>query len=434
MRSRSRILSLLLTPTVTEEAQAHLLAASPDTLVSLALDTRQPWWRRRPCTLALRGRVSAKQAPALLERARDPQDVTEVRVAILDVLADDAPGGDELLEWLRGEEGREQPHSFADAMLAARARRGDLSAATALSWLAADEWQSPREIGERGLDTLIDIHGLTRVLDELGAPSLASLALAGACPADRLLGVRLLHRSGGDVSAALADVDVVVAHRAHLLLAESERRNDAVLHALIAAGHKVVAGGLGTSTPSGAAGACLWALSVLHRRGVDIAPTWRSLGAPRVPLGDVPNDVRLAILREYAPGQRQTDPRWTLEALCVELPPAPDAVAQLQRALAALKGCGLHPEAPVEAGDFHQQGAGTYHRIAVDGGYVQVSTLGPFVTIDTEASAAEAALVDAGFRCVDAALGRLTVAGLHVYSFGAREPLTVEELLFYWQD
>ena len=432
--ARARIVSLLPTPTVTPEAQARLEAAPPDALASLVLDAREPWWRRRPCALALRGRVPASQAPALLERAQDARDVTEVRTAILDVLADGAPGGDELLAWLRREEGCEQAHGFADAILAARARLGDLSAAPALSRLAADAWQSHRAIGAGGIDALIDAHGVGPVLDALGAASLTALALASVRKEDRLLGVRLLHRSGDDASAALADVDVVVAHQAYELLAGSRRPDDAVLHALVTAGQDAVAKGIGTSTPSGAAGACLWALGVLHRRGVDIAPTWRALGAPRVPLDGVPDDVRLAIVRQCAPGQRQTDPRWILEAACVEQPPEPDAVEALQRAIDALTVYELHPEEPLEAGEIYQQGSGTYHQIAVDGGNVQISTLGPFASIDTDAPDAEAALASAGFRSVDAALGRIIVAGLHVYHFGAREPLTVGELLFYWQD
>ena len=173
---------------------------------------------------------------------------------------------------------------------------------------------------------------------------------------------------------------------------------------------------------------------MLHRRGIDIAPIWRALGAPRVPLDGVPDDVRLAIVRQYAPGQRQTDPRWILEAACVALPPEPNPLEQLQRAVDALTVCGLHPEEPVEAGDVYQQGSGTYHQIAVDGGNVQISTLGPFASIDTEAPGADAALASAGFRSVEATLGPIIVAGLHVYHFGAREPLTVGELLFYWQD
>ena len=432
--ARARIVSLLPTPTVTPEAQARLAAAPPDALVALALDASEPWWRRRPCALALRGRVPASQATALLGRAQGANDVTEVRTAILDVLADGAPGRNDLLAWLRSEEGREQPYRFENAMLAARAQCGDLSAASALSQLAADDWSFRREVGERGIDTLIDVHGLTRVLGDLGADGLTELALAAVRPEDRLLGVRLLHRSGGDVSAALADVDVVVAHQAYELLAGSRRPEDAVLHALVAAGHDAASSSTGTSTPSGAAGACLWALGVLNRRGVDIAPTWRALGAPRVPLDGVPDDVRLAILREYAPGQRQTDPRWILEAACVALPPEPDTVVQLQRAIDALANCGLHPEAPVKAGEIYQQGSGTYDQIAVDGGSLQISTLGPFVSIDTEAPGAEAALASAGFRSVEAPLGRITVAGLHVYHFGARDPLPVGELLFYWQD
>lgn len=88
----------------------------------------------------------------------------------------------------------------------------------------------------------------------------------------------------------------------------------------------------------------------------------------------------------------------------------------------------------MDAGDVYRQGSGTYHPITIDGGNVQISTLGPFASIDTEASDAEAALAGAGFSSVDAALGQIIFAGLHVYHSGARDPLTVGELLFYWQD
>ncbi|MFC5232080.1 hypothetical protein [Pseudonocardia zijingensis] len=43
-------------------------------------------------------------------------------------------------------------------------------------------------------------------------------------------------------------------------------------------------------------------------------------------------------------------------------------------------------------------------------------------------------LAAAGFRVIDGELADTVVTGLHVYWFGAREQLTVHELLFYWQD
>lgn len=431
--ARAHIISLLPTATVTDAAHARLLAAPAEALASIALDGSLPWWRRRPCALALRGRVPTESGPALFERLRDRGEVEEIRIAILEVLADGPACDEELLRWLRSEEGGENSPRLAGLMLAARARCGDLRAVPALSRIAADAWLSRREIGEFGLDALMDARGEAAVITELGAESVTTLALAGRHTGDRLLGVRLLHRSGRDVSGALADVDVVVAHAAYELLSGSRITDNAVLHALVEAGRDAVAE-CTSMAPSGAAGACLWALAVLHRRGVDVAPSWRALGSPRIALDGVPNDVRLAILREYVPGQRRTDPRWILEAACVPLPPPPDAAVQLRAALDALTECGVHPAEPVAAGDVYEQGAGSYYRIAVDGGYVEISTLGLFASVETNAAGAQAALVGAGFRCVDAALCQISFAGLHVYYFGARDPLAIGRLLFYWQD
>ncbi|MEJ8646002.1 hypothetical protein WKI68_41865 [Streptomyces sp. MS1.HAVA.3] len=48
--------------------------------------------------------------------------------------------------------------------------------------------------------------------------------------------------------------------------------------------------------------------------------------------------------------------------------------------------------------------------------------------------AARAALEAAGFRWIDGTTGSIRVTGLGVYYFGSRDPLSVDTLLFYWQD
>ena len=45
-----------------------------------------------------------------------------------------------------------------------------------------------------------------------------------------------------------------------------------------------------------------------------------------------------------------------------------------------------------------------------------------------------AALQAAVFRSIDARLAGTVFTGLHVYFFGRRDPLAVNDLLFYWQD
>lgn len=244
--------------------------------------------------------------------------------------------------------------------------------------------------------------------------------------------MRLLDRTGGDITPALADSDFLVARRAYTSLITSAIPDDAALWQLHAAGRDAAC--LDPTLPPGPARAGIWALCVLHGRGHDVRDAWRALGCPRVPLDGVPDDVRRAILREYAPGQRQTDPRWLLEAACLDLGAPPDEAQQLARALAALTGAGLSPQPPRSVSEIYQQGDGTYHDIAFTGGTASISSLGPFATTEPVVPAARDALAAAGFRVIDPALAATEFAGLHVYHFGRRDPLSVGELLFYWQD
>ena len=375
------------------------------------------------CTgLSLLGRVPDDRAAALLACVRDLAATAELREALLAALSTPGrPHAPELLAWLQAQDGVEQPFGLDVAVLRARAVLADLSAALPLAELAADAWSHRRVVGEQSIDALIEARGLTAMLTELGAASLEMLAFADPRPPLRLLGVRLLERAGADLKRALADPDVIVAQRAYLALAAT-RGDDDALRAMVharAPGH-------------------LWALAVLHRRGPAARPLWEALGRPRIELPGVPADVRAAIVRAYAPGERETDPRWLLEAAWHAPAPAIDEDELLRRAGEALAAAGCQPQAPISAEQQYQQGAGTFHTFTTAAGTVTVSTLGPFFTLtgaDPQAQAAmQAAMQAAGFRHIDAALAAIRVDGLHVYYFGTREPLDVGTLLFYWQD
>ncbi len=413
---RARLRQRIASPTVSPELAAELATLPAALLAELALDDSEPWWRRRACAQALVGRVPKEHTPALFACVRDTGVTTEVRVVVLAALSEPVgPEREVLLAWLRAQDGVEQQYGFDLAVLRARAALGDLEVAPRLAALAADAWHHRRTLGEALLDAAIATHGLAAVLAALGADSLATLALHGADPARRLLGVRLLDRAGADVKPALADASVIVAQAAQDLLAGTTGDDEALWD-------RVRQRGPGH----------LWALVVLHRRGHAIHAAWQALGAPVV-LPGVPSDVREAILRAYAPGERETDPRWLLEAACLDPDVAVDEHDLLRRAGEALAHAGLEPQAPISAGEQYQQGGGTYHIFATAAGSVTVSTLGPFFT-STREPRVIAALEAAGFRNVDGELAGTRFAGLHVYFFGARDPLRVVDLLFYWQD
>ncbi|MGW1544128.1 hypothetical protein ACWCPM_28470 [Streptomyces sp. NPDC002309] len=375
-----------------------------DELARYVTDPAHPWWRREPCVRALAGRVPEKRVPELIARVQDPHDSSSVRIALLDLLGDRV----ELLPWLR-HENREADGDFGmrEAFLKARGRLGDRSALPELATLAASEWWPRRLLGEAGLYGLARRYGNEAILADLGDER----------PEDRAARLRLQDEELSVI--ALADPDRSVAFLAQSLLTDQ---------------HRVRAYLNEASTTE----AKLWAAYALYRLTEDAAETraiYDRLGRPRVEVAGLDEELRGAIVHEYARDcKERSDPRWRVEALCTEPPDRPDQDEQIDRAMAALTEAGLEPASPVSAGDHHQQGEGTYHVIECGESLVQISTLGRFATSDDADPMARQALEAAGFRWIDWETGAIKVADLCVYYFGGRSPLTVDALLFYWQD
>ncbi|MBB4982809.1 MULTISPECIES: hypothetical protein [Streptomyces] len=385
---------------------AALRAHDPDALARYVLDPGNAWWRRRICADALAGRVPEARVHGLLDRIRDEDETAEVRIALLDLLA----GRTELLPWLRDEERHgDGSYGVAEAVLKARGLLGDRTAAPGLSTLAASPWQRWRETGEAGLDGLVEHHGADAILADLGEDR----------PEDRRFALRTRHRAGLDVLPYLADPDRGVADLAQSLAADPDRLRAFVDQA---------------PTPE----AAVRAVCALHGLTEDRAETRRldeRLGGPRVGVDGLDEELRRAVVHEYAPRcERKSDPRWRLEALCTEPPGHQDVDARLTRATAALAAAGLDPAPPVSAGDHHQQGDGSYHVIRCGDEHVLISVLGRFASGHDDGHPARRALEEAGFRWIDGATGGIEVTDLCVYHFGGREPLDVDTLLFYWQD
>ncbi|MFI8520021.1 hypothetical protein ACIGEZ_19625 [Streptomyces sp. NPDC085481] len=385
---------------------ASLRGYDADDLARYILDPDNAWWRRRLCVHALGGRVPEARVAGLLGRIRDRGETGEVRIALLDLLADRS----ELLPWLRHEDRRDEPsYGMPEAILKARGLLGDRTAARDLATLAHSPWQRTEALGEAGLDALVERYGVEAVLADLG----------GGRPEDRAFAVRMRHRAGQDVTGHLADPDRAVAHLAESLVADRGR----LLRYLDEA----------PTTEAAVRAAC-----ALHRLAEDPVETRAidaRLGSPRVEVPGLDEELRRPIVHAYAPGcQRQSDPRWRLEALCTEPPARPDQEAQLARATAALTAAGLAPAGPVPCGEHRMQGDGTFHVYEWGDDEVHVSTLGRFATGYEDDHAARRPLEGAGFRWIDAETSQVRVTDLCVYYFGHREPLDVGDLLFYWQD
>ena len=394
-----------LIPTDRRADVAGLREVDADELARYVIDPAHLWLRRRHCVVALAGRVPSTRVPELIDRIRDRDDVSEVRVALLDILGDRG----ELLPWLRQVDLETEKYGVAEAILKARGVLGDRTAARELATLAFNPWPHRRVFGEAGLDALVARYGIDAIIADLG----------DARPEDRALRVRMRHRTGGDVIETFADPDVGVAHLAHSL-ADDEDELRAYLRRAPTTDAK------------------LWAACSLYRLAgnlSEIRAIYDSLGRPRVEIDGLDEEIRGAILRRYTRGcQDRTDPRWRVEAICLELSLPTNEEGQLLSAMTALASANLAPEPPVSCGEVYHQGGGTYHVIGYEGGEIFVSTLGRFVTGDDTNVAARSALEAAGFRWIDKTLRAITVTGLCVYHFGRREPLTVSTLLFYWQD
>lgn len=395
----------MLVPDAGRADAAGLREVDADELALYVADPAHPWWRRRPCVLALAGRVPERRVAALSGRIFDPGDVTEVRIALLDLLA----GRAELLEWLNHEDRQhERSYGLPESILKARGMLGDRSATRELATLADSPWPHWRAVGEAGLDALVTRYGVEMVLADLG----------DARPEDRAFHVRMRHRTGADVTEALADPDRGVADLTQSLLSDPDRLRSYLDEA--------------PTTE-----AKLWTAYALHRLTGDAAETramYDTLGRPRVEVAGLDEELRVAILYEYASGcERQSDPRWRIEALCAEPPIRPDQGEQLRLATAALMTAGLAPKPPVCCGEYNEQGSGTYHVIECGESELFISTLGRFASGDDTDLTARQALESAGFRWIDETTRAIRVTDLCVYYFGERKPLSVDTLLFYWQ-
>ncbi|MBL8949270.1 MAG: hypothetical protein JNK82_00740 [Myxococcaceae bacterium] len=404
--STRRLESMLSSVSVIVAAEPRLREEPAEALVELVLASRQPWWRRAACARALKGRVPPSSTSALLELLKHEQTEGEIKRDVLTVLAEPGqPHAERLLGWLRSLEGTAPRWRARDLDVAtARGRLNDATVIPQLAVFAADPWPHRSKPAMEALGAV----ELETLLTQLGATTLEALAFESPAPERRLVGIRLLHARGGDLLPALADPVHLCAREAATLTKPSPALR--VLASTRARGS-------------------LWARVALHFRGETIP-----LDAPKYPLPTVPDDVREAIVREYAPGQRDTDPRWILEGASLDPAGRPDPMSSVQRAFDALKAAGLAPENPVSAGDLNQQGEGTYFSIVFGTRFAWVSTLGPFFYLPSADERAAAALVAAGFRDIDVELGATKFDGLCVYQFGEREPLIVGELLFYWQD
>lgn len=473
---RQRVVSATPSASIQASHERALAGLDPVAVADVAADPSQPWWRRRACARSLEGRLPSESAASLWSRVTDSGDVTEVRVAALSALcswwtaevsaelaASQTGAREQALTWLRDQSSAQLPYGMDEALTLARCKLGDTTVALSLAELTYDPWSHRSVIAERALAALLRARGLAALLDEFGVTSLSELATSGFCAEARYLGLDLLRREGQtDLEAlitALEDEDIAVAQRAARDLQGSQITEATLLEVFDRHRDHLRAAAKARPPLTGRPAAACWALVILGRRHTKSAEAGEeplpsrppellerlgslgSLGDCEVPLPSIPRDVRAAILCEYLPGERTTDPRHILEGLALDLDGLDglddlDALSEFpQQARRALLAAGLSAGEPTPIGAVNGQGGGSYELLEVGDGQLALCTFGPFARATRPVSErATTALESAGFRVVDDDLAALVFEGLPVYFFGDREPLSVQDLLFYWQD
>lgn len=422
------------------ELAAALARFAPSVLVGIATSS-EPWHVRRPAIFALSGRVDDAVAASLLAMALDARETGELRCDAIDVLA--RAGRTEIvgpLRRLRAElaETERPPHGLAETAVAAAARLGDVDAAVGALRLRYDAWRHLRHQGEEAVLALQDRVGLGALARAFGAhdasvEGLGGLALRYPEKVVRRWAVDVAPPDAPWLVAALRDPEWVVAEGVHAALLRSTSAVEPALTAL-------------ASDPEAEPEVRARAILALLGRGQreEAQALWDAFGDGDDPMPGFSPVIRRAVLYSYLPGERGTDPRWLLEGvldhgfdLGDDRHGGPDEPPEaiLQAARDALGRADFPAGKATPIGQVREQGWGTYVHLEVKGGVLEVSELGRFVATELALPAhVRAALEQAGFLFIEPPLAGTIFEGLCVYFFGRRDPLSVYDLLFYWQD
>ena len=162
-----------------------------------------------------------------------------------------------------------------------------------------------------------------------------------------------------------------------------------------------------------------------------------------------PEVVRNAIIDEYGLAYEPfTDVRYIIES-AVAKRKAFDSENFKEQLIEKLTKEGFSINNVLDCGKWHGSGGGTFYVIDTDNGKFFASTIGPFLTAPNLEHSTDDTSVKQDCSVMDrlqniiTSLGGLwledelldhEVPNLNVYFFGDRGPLTVRDLVFYWQD
>lgn len=445
---------------------------SGEYLVMAALLPDTAWYSRRQVVYMLKARRNKALFAQLLPMLEESGLQGEIRATVATGLGqhqveEARPVLRSLYKALRKpEDHRLAGWTYAEAdMLEALGSLGERETLRPLIALQYHPYQSRRLSGQRGLNQLIKhLGGLKEAVNLLDkkpedaiAAQLARLAASDQQETVRRWAIEQLVETGDPQTVAvlcdrLSDSSWMVANAAARKLTELPEAPLAHLKGMVE--NSI------TNTS-----ARLWAAYVLLKRSQPV-PQELLNSIPDYPYSLPPfisTEIRRAIVSCWAESSEPgTDVRWlvegqTLPAFQAYEPPFERLKAELQRR-------SLNTTAPRYCGELYKQGRGTFwvlqSRTAYEGKLyfytLYLTMLGPFANLnvlvseDDTANSAEIPFNDltpdetrrayreaagaAGLTMLDTQVTSYVFPGLNVYFFGNREPLPVNDLLYYWQD
>ncbi|MEI6043031.1 MAG: hypothetical protein WCS37_01450 [Chloroflexota bacterium] len=446
---------------------------SGDFLLLLALSPDTNWYIRRQVVYLLTSRPDKAMLVELIPLLEESGLQGEIRAAVATRLGqaqveEVRPILLSLYHALRrGEDPRLAGWTYAEAdLLEALGYLGERETLRPLLALQYHNYQSRRLSGQRGLAQLIKhLGGLKAALNLLdNQPTekveshLAKLAVSDRHETVRRWAVEQLASTGGHTTASkvlcdrLSDPSWAVANAAVKKLITLPEPPVSNL--------RTIAQNLSLPPTTR-----LWAAYVLLKLNQKVEEeVLNSIPDYPVSLPDfIKPTLRRAIIQCWSESSEVgTDVRWLVEGQL--LPTLPTYELPFEPLKAALEQRGLTTLGPLSANELYKQGRGTFyvlqsrsvHKDKLQFYTLYLTMLGPFAYLnvltsdDDAANSAEIpfntptpeetrqlyreALEAVGLTLLESQVTTYVFPGLNIYYFGNREPLPINDLLYYWQD
>lgn len=424
-----------------------------DHLLKCSLDNTFQWYIRYDAIMALSKIGNKSQLTQLVPVLEDSNIEGEVRSAALKCVSqnDITEIIPTIINLQQNTTLTESWYGAAEALLSARARLGDHSVLREIIALCYDDWSHRRFMAQEALQVFIEDMGSVAKILPLLSPQLIDIPYFEALKnlandfedeyvrawAIDLLAEKKDTSNSGVFIHNLGNEYWRVSNSAHLALVKQGTSSIGALKSIVSNKNNV---------------RCqrLWALATLlqltgdvsinHYNDIeDLYVKWEF---------EYPEMVRQTIVKEYARDcEDHSDIRYVIESYLQESDDFKfDNIKSQFIALMKQEQCAVIKI--LDCGTYNNQGSGTYEVVESDAGKYYMSTIGPFIThVEMDGWGMNTSNSDPskinqvkqlaksmGLIWLNKDVLQNIVPGLNVYYFGDRSPLSIRDLLFYWQD